>query len=116
MKFIDENSLNRLNFKELLSRIDMYSGYGKSKLNNLSNFLVGEEDKLEKEFERMEKIQNFISENKREIMGIEAVIHRFKDIKKVVENSLVDIILDTVDIFEIKTQIMSMIELNNYLL
>ena len=38
MKFIDENSLNRLNFKELLSRIDMYSGYGKSKLNNLSNF------------------------------------------------------------------------------
>ena len=49
MKFIDENSLNRLNFKELLSRIDMYSGYGKSKLNNLSNFLVGEEEKLEKE-------------------------------------------------------------------
>ena len=47
MKFIDENSLNRLNFKELLSRIDMYSGYGKSKLNNLSNFLVGEEEKLE---------------------------------------------------------------------
>ena len=52
MKFIDENSLNRLNFKELLSRIDMYSGYGKSKLNNLSNFLVGEEEKLEKEWKK----------------------------------------------------------------
>ena len=39
MKFIDENSLNRLNFKELLSRIDMYSGYGKSKLNNLYNWI-----------------------------------------------------------------------------
>ena len=68
MKFIDENSLNRLNFKELLSRIDMYSGYGKSKLNNLSNFLVGEEEKLEKEFERMEKIYNLISNDKREML------------------------------------------------
>ena len=24
MKFIDENSLNRLNFKELLSRVDIF--------------------------------------------------------------------------------------------
>ena len=116
MKFIDENSLHRLNFKELLSRVDVLSAYGKQKLNSIENFLLGQEEKLEKEFERMEKIQNFISENKREIMEIEAVIHRFKDIKKVVENSLVDIILDTVDIFEIKTQIMSMIDLNNYLI
>ena len=116
MRFIDENSLHRLNFKELLSRVDVLSAYGKQKLNSIENFLLGQEEKLEKEFERMEKIQNFISENKREIMEIEAVIHRFKDIKKVVENSLVDIILDTVDIFEIKTQIMSMIDLNNYLI
>ena len=116
MKFIDENSLHRLNFKELLSRVDILSAYGKQKLNSIESFLLGQEEKLEKEFERMEKIQNFISENKREIMEIEAVIHRFKDIKKVVENSLADIILDTVDIFEIKAQIMSMIELNNYLI
>ena len=116
MRFIDENSLHRLNFKELLSRVDVLSAYGKQKLNSIENFLLGQEEKLEKEFERMKKIQNFISENKREIMEIEVVIHRFKDIKKVVENSLVDIILDTVDIFEIKTQIMSMIDLNNYLI
>ena len=50
MKFIDENSLNRLNFKELLSRVDIFSAYGKSKLNNVQNFLVGEEEKLEEEF------------------------------------------------------------------
>ena len=47
MKFIDENSLNRLNFKELLSRVDIFSAYGKNKLNNIQNFLVGEEEKLE---------------------------------------------------------------------
>ena len=51
-------------------------------MNNLENFLVGEEEKLEEEFERMQKIYDFISENKKEEMEIEIVLHRFKDIKK----------------------------------
>lgn len=112
MKFIDENSLNRLNFKELLSRIDMYSGYGKNKLNNLSNFLVGEEDKLEKEFERMEKIYNLISNDKREMLKLEMILYKFDNIRKTIENAISDIILDTVDLFELKVQLMAMMELN----
>ena len=84
MKFIDENSLNRLNFKDLLARVEVFSAYGRNKLNNLENFLVGEEEKLEEEFERMQKIYNFISENKKEEMEIEIVLHRFKDIVKAV--------------------------------
>ncbi|ALF23564.1 methionine ABC transporter substrate-binding protein [Fusobacterium nucleatum subsp. nucleatum] len=112
MKFIDENSLNRLNFKELLSRIDMYSGYGKNKLNNLSNFLVGEENKLEEEFERMEKIYNLISNDKREMLKLEMILYKFDNIRKTVENAINDIVLDTVDLFELKVQLMAMIELN----
>lgn len=112
MKFIDENSLNRLNFKDLLSRIDMYSGYGKSKLNNLSNFLVGEEEKLEKEFERMEKIYNFISNDKREMLKLEMILYKFDNIKKTIDNAVNNIILDTVDLFELKVQLMAMMELN----
>lgn len=112
MKFIDENSLNRLNFKDLLSRIDMYSGYGKSKLNNLNNFLVGEEEKLEKEFERMEKIYNFISNDKREMLKLEMILYKFDNIKKTIDNAVNNIILDTVDLFELKVQLMAMMELN----
>ena len=41
---------------------------------------------------------------------------RFKDIKKLVENAEAGIILDTVDIFEIKAQLMAMVDLNSYLL
>ena len=51
MRFIDENSLHRLNFKELLSRVDVLSAYGKQKLNSIENFLLGQEEKLEKEFD-----------------------------------------------------------------
>ena len=115
MKFIDENSLNRLNFKELLSRVDIFSAYGKNKLNNVQNFLVGEEEKLEEEFERMQKILDFISVNKKEEMEIEIILHRLKDIKKLVENTKANIILDTVDLFEIKTQLMAMADLNSCL-
>jgi len=115
MKFIDENSLNRLNFKELLSRVDIFSAYGKNKLNNIQNFLVGEEEKLEEEFERMQKILDFISVNKKEEMEIEIILHRLKDIKKLVENTKANIILDTVDLFEIKTQLMAMSDLNSCL-
>ena len=42
MRFIDENSLHRLNFKELLSRVDVLSAYGKQKLNSIENFLLGQ--------------------------------------------------------------------------
>ena len=115
MKFIDENSLNRLNFKELLSRVDIFSAYGKNKLNNVQNLLVGEEEKLEEEFERMQKILDFISVNKKEEMEIEIILHRLKDIKKLVENTKANIILDTVDLFEIKTQLMAMADLNSCL-
>ena len=55
-------------------------------------------------------------ENKKEEMEIEIVLHRFKDIKKLVENADTGIILDTVDIFEIKAQLMAMVDLNSYLL
>ena len=115
MKFIDENSLNRLNFKELLSRVDIFSAYGKNKLNNVQNFLVGEEEKLDEEFERMQKILDFISINKKEEMEIEIILHRLKDIKKLVENTKANIILDTVDLFEIKSQLMAMSDLNSCL-
>lgn len=48
MKFIDENSINRLNFKGLLSRMEILSPYGKDKLNNISVYLPGQEEKSRK--------------------------------------------------------------------
>ena len=47
MNLLMQIVLNRLNFKDLLARVDVFSAYGKNKLNNLENFLVGEEEKLE---------------------------------------------------------------------
>lgn len=115
MNFIDENSINRLNFKALLSRVEILSAYGKDKVNTSRVFLKGEEKKLEKEFEKMEKISNFILEEKKIKIEIEAILHRLKDIKTLLKNSLEDIVLDVVDLFEIKAQALLFEEINVYL-
>lgn len=115
MKFIDENSINRLNFKNLLSRIEILSPYGKEKLNKLSVYSAGEEDKLEKEFFQMEKIIKFIQEDKKNLMDIEGILHRLKDIKTLLKCSLEDGVLDVVDLYEIKVQTMMFEDLNKFL-
>lgn len=115
MKFIDENSINRLNFKGLLSRIEILSPYGKEKLNHLSVYLPGEEKKLENEFLQMEKVMKFICEDKKTLMEIEAVLHRLKDIKTLLNCSIEDAILDVVDLYEIKAQTFMFEEINRYL-
>lgn len=115
MKFIDENSINRLNFKGLLSRMEILSPYGKDKLNNISVYLPGQEENLENEFNQMEKIMNFILEDKKSLTGIEAILHRLKDIKALLNCSLEDGILDVVDLCEIKAQTLMFEELNKFL-
>lgn len=115
MRFIDDKSLERLGFKKLLSRVETLSPYGKSKLKGLKNYLRGEEDLLEEEFNKMETFMEFSSNNRDIVRNVEGIIHRLKDIKTAINNCLKEHILDEVDLFEIKVQAFLMEELNEYL-
>lgn len=115
MRFIDDKSLERLGFKKLLSRVETLSPYGKSKLKGLKNYLRGEEDLLEEEFNKMETFMKFSSNNRDIVRNVEGIIHRLKDIKTAINNCLKEHILDEVDLFEIKAQALLMEEMNEYL-
>lgn len=115
MKFIDENSISRINFKDSLSRVEILSPYGKGKLNSLEAYLPGEEEKLNEEFQEMENIKNFLDENKKIVVDIESILHRLKDIKTLMKNISEKIILDVVDLFEIKSQALLFEEVNTIL-
>ena len=115
MRFIDDKSLERLGFKKLLSRVETLSPYGKSKLKELKNYLRGEEDLLEEEFNKMETFMEFSSNNRDIVRNVEGIIHRLKDIKTAINNCLKEHILDEVDLFEIKAQALLMEEMNEYL-
>lgn len=115
MRFIDDKSLERLGFKKLLSRVETLSPYGKSKLKGLKNYLRGEENLLEEEFNKMETFMEFSSNNRDIVRNVEGIIHRLKDIKTAINNCLKEHILDEVDLFEIKAQALLMEEMNEYL-
>lgn len=95
--------------------MEILSPYGKDKLNNISVYLPGQEENLENEFNQMEKIMNFILEDKKSLTGIENILHRLKDIKALLNCSLEDGILDVVDLCEIKAQTLMFEELNKFL-
>ena len=115
MRFIDDKSLERLGFQKLLSRVETLSPYGKSKLKGLKNYLRGEEDLLEEEFNKMETFMKFSSNNRDIVRNVEGIIHRLKEKKTAKNNCLKEHILDEVDLFEIKVQALLMEELNEYL-
>ena len=98
-----------------MSRVETLSPYGKSKLKGLKNYLRGEEDLLEEEFNKMETFMEFSSNNRDIVRNVEGIIHRLKDIKTAINNCLKEHILDEVDLFEIKAQALLMEEMNEYL-
>lgn len=115
MRFIDDRSLNRLEFKSLLNRVQTLSSYGNEKLKNLKNYNKGEEEKLEEEFSKMELLLRFSEGNRDLLRNIEGIIHKLKNIKNILNNCLKGNILDDVDLFELKIQGMLMENLNEYL-
>lgn len=109
MKFIDEKSMERLGYKNLLSRVEVLSPYGKDKLNKLKFYIQGEEEKLEEEFNIMEKVKKYIETYPNVLLDIESKLHCLKDIRNILKSN---ILLDVVDLAEIKVQIMTITELS----
>lgn len=59
MRFIDERSLERLGYKNLLSRVDPYISIRKEKLNNLKFFVEGEEEILKMNLSVWKNLKEF---------------------------------------------------------
>lgn len=115
MRFIDDKSLDRLGYRSLLNRVETLSPYGKEKLNKLFFYVQGQENLLAEEYRRMEKLRLFFKDNDDVLYDIESNIHSLKNIKNILKN-INNVILDEVDICEIKVQIMSFIKIRNIII
>lgn len=117
MRFIDERSLERIGFNRLLSRVEVLSSYGEEKLKTLTNFISGEEEKLEQNFEEIEQFINFSEKGDRKsfLLTLESCIHRMKNIKKLIQMVENGNILDEVELFEVKVQAIYMEKLQECL-
>ena len=106
MRFIDKKSLDRLSFQNLLDRVEPFSPYGKKILVDIKPFIKGQENKLEAEFDKLEKLSLFRQENIGIVEEIEHDLSSLKNIKNLLENGTKNYIFDEVDLFEIKGQAM----------
>lgn len=97
MNFISEKTIKNINFDFILNEIKPITEYG----NNIKKITVpytkGQEKRL---LEELEKVNTFIKlENKRKFIEI---FKHIKNITKVIENVKNDLVLDDVELFEIK--------------
>lgn len=89
-----------------MSRVEVLSSYGEEKLKKVRNFLPGEEEALERNFEEIEQFLLFSEKEERRsfIMTLESFIHRMKNIKKLLQMVENGNVLDEVELFEVKVQ------------
>ena len=83
MRFIDDKSLERLGFKKLINKVEPLSPYGNERLKKLKSYTRGEEDKLNNEFNKMEKFIEFSHSQRDLIRNVEIAIHNMINIKKI---------------------------------
>lgn len=100
-----------------MSRVEVLSSYGEEKLKTLTNFISGEEEKLEQNFEEIEQFINFSEKGDRKsfLLTLESCIHRMKNIKKLIQMVENGNILDEVELFEVKVQAIYMEKLQECL-
>lgn len=100
-----------------MSRVEVLSSYGEEKLKKIRNFIPGEEEILERNFEEMEEFLLFSQEeaHKTILLNLESLIHRMKNIKKLLQLLQNGNVLDDVELFEVKVQAIYMEKLQEYL-
>lgn len=115
MRFIDEVSLERLNIRDIINRIETLSSYGKEKVKLITPFKREEQQNLEKEFFIMSELKKIYTIKSEHFYKIENIIHKIKNIKNLVDNFSCGYILDDADFFELKIQGILMEELRKEL-
>lgn len=116
MRFIDDASLERLNMEAILNYIEPLSPYGQQKLNSIIPYTINEKEDLNKEFYLINSFIKLFNTNKDNINKVENIIHRFKDIKKLVRSFYNEYIFQDTDFYQLKTQLMLMEQLDEELI
>ncbi|WP_423363696.1 MutS-related protein [Mycoplasma sp. P36-A1] len=101
-QYLDTKQKNEIGYKYVMDLLNINSIYGQDLLNTLKPYT--NEAELEEEFNKIQIVQELLNNNKKVFKETEVLLARFKDIKNIVDN-LEIMILDEIEIFEIKKMI-----------
>ncbi|MBU5427938.1 DNA mismatch repair protein MutS [Tissierella pigra] len=111
MEFMDEKTIETLEFRYILNNIKTLTPYGKMYKNRLKAFEIGEEKKLIEELGRIESYLPVV-ENREIISPIDSIFSHVKDLRASIKRTMEDFILTEVELFEIKTFLFIVKDLN----
>lgn len=105
MRFIDNKSLETLKINSILEKIETLSSYGMEVYKKTGYFSINDIKLLQKEFDIMEFMKNYKKNNKDIFQKLEGLIHRLKNLNQIIKNCRENLILDEIELFELKIQV-----------
>ncbi|CCQ92733.1 MutS domain V protein [[Clostridium] ultunense Esp] len=101
MEFMDGFTEESLDFQYILNRINIKTPYGKIYKDRMRPFLIGEEEKLIEELEKIETYTNY-AKDQNFMRELNNIFHGIKDLRNSINRAREGGILSEVELFEIK--------------
>ena len=115
MRFLDSTQKQKIGYNYVIEKLHILSPYGIEKLRYLKPYVVGEEDKLALEHEKIEKTRKVI-EDKKFLSKLELLLMKLKDVKNTFNHCKEERILDEIELYEMKVQCMVIEDIRELLL
>lgn len=111
IKFLDNEQRSAIGFNFILEELDVTTPYGVDKKKKIRVFKKNEKVELTNELNNVEKIVESIKDNKEVYIDIERLFCKFKDIRNSLKRCREFVVLDEVELYEIKNFSLVMEEL-----
>lgn len=102
IKFLDNEQRSAIGFNFILEELDVTTPYGVDKKKKIRVFKKNEKDELTNQLNNVEKIVESIKDNKEVYIDIERLFCKFKDIRNSLKRCREFVVLDEVELYEIK--------------
>lgn len=102
MNFMNSHTRKSIGLDYIFNKLTMKTPFGIEKKNSLQPFLRGDEEKLQGELENIEQMLDLKERYLDELNELDFILHNFKEIRTSLKRVENDIVLDEVELFEIK--------------
>jgi dsDNA-specific endonuclease/ATPase MutS2 len=102
IKFLDKDQREAIGFNFILEELDVTTPYGVDKKKRIKVFKKNEKAELINELNNVEKIVESIKDNKEVYIDMERLFCKFKDIRNSLKRCREFIVLDEVELYELK--------------
>ncbi len=102
MNQFGKDQIRATGLKHVLDQIELASPYGRQQLSQIRPYQLNEKKLLEQEFDQMSELYDSMNKSAEKYKGVKLIIARLKDIRESVSRCERGVVLDEVELFEIK--------------